>query len=942
VSGSVPSDRNLSRPTAAAAAVTLAGFLGVLWWLCACDSRIAFLDRHPPAEWIVFPKPPDGQVHNDGEVSAVFRRSFTVAEVPGAAALKIRAFGRASMKLNGAALEASDEGPNWKDAASCEVARALRRGTNDLEVTVTNTHGPPALWLSLEWGAGRVDSDTDWDVSMMGSAWRKARLASQPPEITKGNKFYGAPAPLPSLIADLPVIGCLALFSLVLCLAGKRWMERQENAGGKAGSRRFIAAAIGVVGLAWVALFLNNAGKLPPDVGFDVQSHLEYIDYIKTRWRLPLADQSWEMYNPPLYYLLGALLAGPIQAAGFSAASIAALRAFGMGLGIAQVALAALSLRLLFPGRPGAQLFGIILAAALPESLYVSQYVSNEQLCAVLVSAAVYLCLRLLKEKGSPLILATGVGACLGAALLTKFTALVAAPVVFLALLGSVVRRRQLTIRDRVLRVVTPFLTALAICGWHYARVWRRFGTPLVGNWDAASGYHWWMENGFMTSGYFLRFGRALAYPWYSGFTGFLDGLYSTLWGDGMWGGAPGPAYRPPWNHELMATGFVLALVPTLLVLAGAALALIRFLRRPDPAWALLTGLAGATFAAMLLMVLKLPCYAQVKSFYGLIALIPFCAFGALGWETIQRRRRFVPVICATAFGTWATAGFASFWIRGWSAESHLDIGRIAMTGHRGAEAARELAEVRRLDPHNAAARWLLAELLADRTDPAETRREVEAALAEAPDEAECHLFHASLLAAGGDYDAAIAEDRQVIESAPGLVRAYEDLARWLELAGRYEEAAAAARDGLCADPFSAPLHGELASSLASLGRTADALAQFRDALLFKAAYTPAIDGLAWILATCPDPAFRNGSEAVQLASAACTLTDFGDVRYLGTLAAAYAEMGNFEQAAATAQRAVSVAQEQGAKDLFEANRSRLELYQSHRPYREAPGSPAQ
>jgi hypothetical protein len=53
----------------------------------------------------------------------------------------------------------------------------------------------------------------------------------------------------------------------------------------------------------------------------------------------------------------------------------------------------------------------------------------------------------------------------------------------------------------------------------------------------------------------------------------------------------------------------------------------------------------------------------------------------------------------------------------------------------------------------------------------------------------------------------------------------------------------------------------------------------------------------AWLLSVCPDEKHRNGKKAVELATQACKLTHWKRQGYVDTLAAAYAEMGQFEQA---------------------------------------------
>jgi tetratricopeptide (TPR) repeat protein len=58
---------------------------------------------------------------------------------------------------------------------------------------------------------------------------------------------------------------------------------------------------------------------------------------------------------------------------------------------------------------------------------------------------------------------------------------------------------------------------------------------------------------------------------------------------------------------------------------------------------------------------------------------------------------------------------------------------------------------------------------------------------------------------------------------------------------------------------------------------------------------------LAWAQATCPDPKFRNGQEALKHATEACALSKQKSGRCLETLAAAHAENGNFVQAVKSA-----------------------------------------
>ena len=102
-------------------------------------------------------------------------------------------------------------------------------------------------------------------------------------------------------------------------------------------------------------------------------------------------------------------------------------------------------------------------------------------------------------------------------------------------------------------------------------------------------------------------------------------------------------------------------------------------------------------------------------------------------------------------------------------------------------------------------------------------------------------------------------------------------------------------------------------------------------------------DCLAWILATCPSDELCDGTRAVELAIKACELTEWRRDAPIYTLAAAYAEAGNFEEAVKRQQHAINLLDD-GHPRWYE---EQLELYKNHKPYRLAskkespgPGSP--
>jgi tetratricopeptide (TPR) repeat protein len=90
----------------------------------------------------------------------------------------------------------------------------------------------------------------------------------------------------------------------------------------------------------------------------------------------------------------------------------------------------------------------------------------------------------------------------------------------------------------------------------------------------------------------------------------------------------------------------------------------------------------------------------------------------------------------------------------------------------------------------------------------------------------------------------------------------------------------------------------------------------------------------AWLLATCPNPAFRNGKQAIEDAKAACNITTWSEWDYIDTLAAAYAETGDFDSAIKFEKRAIAKIKE---PDNLKGAQERLALYEQHKPFRQGP-----
>ena len=721
-----------------------AAAFGLLGWQATRSDDVPFLAAAAPAEWILYPHARSYGIRPRVELSTTFVKSFELAEQPRTARLRVRMHRTGELRVNGRSVRLEDVGGrHWKRVRQGDVASLLHAGRNSIEATVSAVAGPPALWLVLEADDVRVASDASWTASLMGAEDVPPRLAHEPmsrwaraaPDAEA--LAWSNPRPRDALAAKAPALAGILAAGGVLAGAATLGLRRATRLSLRACFGAWLAVAA-----VWVALFVNNRG-LHGAWGFDSTAHHDYITLILRDGRLPLADEGFEMYQPPLYYLLAA---GLLRVAGVSAVgpdTVEWLRWLGCAAGLLQAGFLLLALRELFPGRPGLVMCAFAFGAFLPVSLYMAHFVTNENWVAALASGALWWTIRMLRREESSLAEHAVLGAFLGLAMLTKFSALVP-----LALCTGVLLAQRWLAGPRAFRVLLPrsaltLAVVLAICGWHYARVALHFGgNPFVGNWDPITRYAWWQDPGYRVFEDYTRFGLVLERPLMSAVASVPDALYSTFFGDGLLSGSAYPLATPPWNLDWMAVGYALALGPCAALLVGVGLALVDFARKPRAERFLAIGMLGATLFLLLSLTLRLPYYAQAKAFYGLSALVSLAFCFALGFDALALRWRVLAPVGVVWLVGWLLVALATFFAPAerlarnpTAAVEKLDPGGFVTqanrAGRRGAygEAIEALRQSLALDPDQVRVGRALATLLKDAGRPEEALAAARAAL---------------------------------------------------------------------------------------------------------------------------------------------------------------------------------------------------------------------
>jgi tetratricopeptide (TPR) repeat protein len=210
-------------------------------------------------------------------------------------------------------------------------------------------------------------------------------------------------------------------------------------------------------------------------------------------------------------------------------------------------------------------------------------------------------------------------------------------------------------------------------------------------------------------------------------------------------------------------------------------------------------------------------------------------------------------------------------------------------------------------------------------------------AVAKQPNDADAQVALANALLQKKRIDDAIVHYQKAVAIRSDYFLARYGLGHALLEKGQLDGAIEHCRAALLIRPDHSDCHTILAIALDERGQSAEAIKHYERALGISSQSVSALNNLAWLLATCSDASLRDGARAIQLARQADQLSGGTNVLVLRTLAAGYAEAGQFEKAIESGQTAMRVAQMQGDRSLAGQLEQEIALYELGLPYHEAP-----
>ena len=266
---------------------------------------------------------------------------------------------------------------------------------------------------------------------------------------------------------------------------------------------------------------------------------------------------------------------------------------------------------------------------------------------------------------------------------------------------------------------------------------------------------------------------------------------------------------------------------------------------------------------------------------------------------------------------------------------AHTNLGLVLLQKGRIDDGIAHYRSALQMQPDSWDAEYNLGTALLGKGQTDEAILHCEKAVAMRPTDPDAQVSLGDALLQKGRIDDAIAHYQKAMIVRPDHFLARYGLGHALLEKGELDSAIQACRTALGIRPADADCHTTLAIALEEKGELPEAIQHYEKALDLAPLSIATLTNFAWLLATSHDASVRNGRKAVELAREADQLVRGTNTLVLRTLAAAYAENGEFAKAIRTARSAMQLARMHGEDSLTTDLDHQIALYQVGIPYRE-------
>jgi len=265
----------------------------------------------------------------------------------------------------------------------------------------------------------------------------------------------------------------------------------------------------------------------------------------------------------------------------------------------------------------------------------------------------------------------------------------------------------------------------------------------------------------------------------------------------------------------------------------------------------------------------------------------------------------------------------------------HHNLGVVLTDQGRLEEAAIQFRQALKINPYLYDAHNNLGMILFEQAKYDEAAAHFNEALRLKPDHHDARQNLGILYVAQGKLEQAAEQFQEALRLKPDWPQTHNKLAVVFLRLGRLDDAITHYEYSVELDPNQPDVHKELGMLFLRQSDFERVIFNWQKALDLQPQSIELMNNLAWIVATNPNPRFRDPQKAVSLAERACEISGYQVPGSLDTLSAAYAAAGRFSDAVTTAEKALDLARAAKQQQLEKDIQKRLDLYKAGQPYYE-------